>query len=120
MDDRGNPPFRIRDHNGIVRGPRIECEVGWVISIVPSDRVWKPAAWIVVPVKHVSDAVSSFRSSQTCPEDLKNQIIPRQYDGFTRQKVRCVGQLTAVTFGLSIQDSMLSGPTELTTTIVFV
>jgi hypothetical protein len=114
----GNAPFRVWDDNGVVRRPRIEDRVSWVICIVPCNSIWKPATWVVVTVKHVFDTVSGLRSSQACPEDLKSQTIPGQRDEFARQK-NTIGPLTAVTFGLSIQGSTLSGPTELTTTIVF-
>ena len=75
MDGYGNAPFRVWDDNGIIRRPRIENKVSWVIRIILRNGIWKPAARVVVPVKHIFDTVSGLGTSQTCPEHLKGQRI---------------------------------------------
>ena len=73
MGDHGNAPLRVWDDNGIIRRPSIENKVSGVIRIIPRNGIWKPAARVIVSVKHVLDTVSGLRSSQTCPENLKSQ-----------------------------------------------
>jgi hypothetical protein len=120
MDGCGNAPFRVWDDNGVVRRPRIEGKVSWVIRIVPCDSIRKPATWVVVSIKYIVDTISGLRSSEACPEDLKRQrYLVSTVNSPEKKTIGSVGPLTAVTFGLPIQGSTLSGPTELTITIVF-
>jgi len=73
LGDYGDVPFRVWDDDGVVGCPRIEDKVSWVIRIVLRYGVRKPAAWVVVTVKHVFNTVSGLGPSQACPEDLKVQ-----------------------------------------------
>ena len=75
MNGYGNAPLGVWYDNGVVRRPRIEGKVSWVIPIVSRNGIWKPAAWVIVAIKHVPDTVSGLRSPQTCPENLKGQEI---------------------------------------------
>ena len=88
MNGYGNAPFRVWDDDWIIRRPRIKNKVSWVIRIILRDCIWKPAARVVVSVKHIFDTVSSLGSSQTRPENLKSQGIPRQRDEFTRRRIK--------------------------------
>ena len=62
--------------------------MSWVIPIIPRDGVRKLAARVVVSVEHILNTVPGLRSSQTCPEDLSDRRIPRQCDGFARQRIK--------------------------------
>ena len=63
MDSHKNVLFRVWDDNGIVGFPRAESKIGWVIRAILRNGIWKPAAWVIVSVKHIFDTVSCLRSS---------------------------------------------------------
>jgi len=86
-DNCGGAPFRVRDGNGVVWCPRIEDKVSWVIRIVLRYGIWKPAAWVIISIKYVFDAVSGLGPSQTCPEDLTTrESVVNAMDSHTRKK----------------------------------
>ena len=97
-DNCEDAPFRVWDDNGVVRRPRIEDEVSWVVRVVLRYGIWKPAAGVVISIKHVFNAISGLGPSQACPEDLQSQGVHGQRDVLVRQETLNHSQLSRLDY----------------------